>query len=56
MEESLIFLESYVNAECALQDTAGKQSKNLSVIYCFGHLSYGARLVGPPATTYIDQL
>lgn len=38
MGQSLMFLHSYTHAECALQDTAGKQKKNLQVI-CSGHLA-----------------
>lgn len=48
MDRSLIFLQSYLNAECTLQDTASKQNKNWT-------LSHGARQAGCPATINNDQ-
>ena len=39
MDPSLTFLQSYVNEECVLHVTAGKQNKNSLVIYCSGHLT-----------------
>lgn len=38
LDPSLIFLNSYINAECPLQDTTGEQSKNFWLSYCYGHL------------------
>lgn len=39
MDPSLIFLQTYTNTECILQDTADEQNKTSWVIYWSGHLA-----------------
>lgn len=57
MALSLIFLQSYVNVECALQDTAGEQNKNLQMIYCSEYLAivqdWLVAQQPPTLTTYV---
>lgn len=39
MDPPVIFLQTYANTECILQESADKQNKTSWVIYCSGHLA-----------------
>lgn len=54
IDQSLAFVQSYVNGECNLQDAVGVGNRNLQVIYWSGYHTITHRR--PTLTNYIMSL